>query len=517
MFNLLNQLKYVFLFLVMLAAFQFNLLRTSSDQQFKTWRDGSEALVLGKVLADIHGVDTAHSNMGFIAKSEVIKSADVLAAYPHVDNPYFIVVADLTDGNWTHGLSNFSNTFLLPLAASNELGYAKNEVFAGQNFTDNEGVSRTITNVKLAGNYTTVSYDGEQIISNDIPPQLTLEENRAYAYEPYPQQFGIQALAMSMAYKYLPFTNSVFALQLIMAVLMALVLTLLIRELRISVSPLLGMIFFVCMVGSPWVVAIARNLYWASFLWFLPMLAAMRAYRCSPGSRERIIAIGLYGGAIFLKCLAGYEYISSIVLMSLTIFMIDPFMVGTKNSIGQALRTVIIMGSVAVAGFCLAVLIHAFNRADTFAEGISQTLGWDALKYSALGRFTGVVNNGPVTPLSFVLNEYVNEWKTPVIFWFSNAPTFSALLFMTIISIATQFYTKDPNAKRDVAFVLLTALAPLSWFVLMQKHSAIHVHLNYVLWYFGFIPACVFVVVRTYAVVAYNLRIVRGSSNQLRV
>ncbi|MEI2829299.1 hypothetical protein [Pseudomonas mosselii] len=506
MFNYKDQIKYILAFLVMLAAFQINFFNTSSDQQFKTWRDGSEALVLGKILADVHDIETGHSNMGFIAKHEVIKSADILAAYPRVDNPKSTIIADLTDANWTHGLSNFANTFILPLAATNKLGYATNEVIDGQKFTDNEGIIRTITGVSLSGNYLTVTYSGPRMKQHGISPQIEIEEGRAYAYDPYPQQFGIQALAMSMAYKYLPFINSVSSLQLIMAAMMALVLTLLIRELEISLSPLFAIIFFACMVGSPWIVAISRNLYWASFLWFLPMLAAMRVYRYNPGSRERIITIALYGAAIFMKCLAGYEYISSIILMSLTIFMIEPFKAGSKTSTVQAMRTVIMMGAVGVAGFCLAVTIHSANRADTFADGITQTLGWDALKYSALGRFAGVADSGPIVPLSLILNEYVTEWKTPVLFWLSNTHTFITLLFLAFISIAAQLYTKNKNAKRDAALLFVTALAPLSWLILMQKHSAVHVHLNYVLWYFGFIPACVFVVARASSLLIRNMR-----------
>lgn len=506
--------RFVLAFLVMLAAFQINLFKTTSDSQFKTWRDGSEALVLGKIFADANGIDTGHSNMGFIERGESIKGPNVLAVYERIDTPAGLKTARISDAYWTNGFSKSSNKFLITMADTSILGYANNEVRVGQELTLPDGSERTINNIEKSGPYDIVSYSGEFVNPDSIKSEDTLKLSHEidFSFEQYPQQFGIQALALSFAYKYFPLVDSVFSLQFLMSAMMALVLTLMIREIGLTISTTFAAVFFVCMVGSPWVVAISRNLYWASFLWFLPTVMAMYAYRCPPSSRARLVAITLYGASIFLKCLAGYEYISSIVLMSLTIFMIDPFRASPILGMKTAIRMTVIMGMVAVAGFLIAVLVHATNRADTLAEGISQTLGWDALKYSAFGRLTGVVHSGPDIPLSFVISEYVNEWKTPVLLWVGGGNFFVTLLWLTGLSLFAQFYTRDVNARRDAALVLVTLLAPMSWFILMQKHSAIHVHLNYVLWYFGFIPACMFVVIRGYLLIACNLKELRRTT-----
>ncbi|MEG2912880.1 MAG: hypothetical protein RR897_14925 [Pseudomonas sp.] len=500
--------RFVLAFLVMLAAFQLNLFSTTSDFQFKTWRDGSEALVLGKIFADANGIDTGHSNMGFIQRGEPIKGPDVLAVYERIDTPTGIKTARISDEYWTNGFSKSSNKFLIPVANTNILGYADNEARIGQEITLPNGSVRIINNIEKSGPYNVVSYSGKFVDPDSIKNEDTfqLSNEIGFSFDQYPQQFGIQALLLSFAYKNLPFGDSVFSLQFLMASMMALVLTFMIREIGLTISTTFAAVFFACMIGSPWVVAISRNLYWASFLWFLPAVMAMYAYRCPPSSRAQLAAIAMYGASILLKCLAGYEYISSIVLMSLTIFMIDPFRANPILGMKAAIRMTVIMGMVAVAGFLIAVLVHAMNRADTLAEGISQTLGWDALKYSAFGRLTGVVQSGPDIPLSFVISEYFNEWKTPVLFWLDGSRVFSFLLLLTGLSIVAQFYTRDANARRDTALVLVSLLAPMSWFILMQKHSAIHTHLNYVLWYFGFIPACAFVIVRGYVLVACNLK-----------
>ena len=44
-------------------------------------------------------------------------------------------------------------------------------------------------------------------------------------------------------------------------------------------------------------------------------------------------------------------------------------------------------------------------------------------------------------------------------------------------------------SKKSFKFLFLTSLlAPLSWFIMAKGHSAIHLHINFVLWYITFIP-----------------------------
>ena len=38
-------------------------------------------------------------------------------------------------------------------------------------------------------------------------------------------------------------------------------------------------------------------------------------------------------------------------------------------------------------------------------------------------------------------------------------------------------------------------LATISWFVLAKAHSYIHTHMNYVLWYFGFVQVCLYILI----------------------
>lgn len=500
-------LLYFCTFVLLVAVFQFNILKTSSDFQFKTYRDGSEALVLGKIFSDAQGIDTGNSNMGFIEKGASTKSSDVLSVYQRIDHPKSITPLRLTDENWTNGFSNHDKAFVIPIASTASLGYASNELVLGQQLIFPDGQVREIVDILRIESFLNVSYSGERVYGVGLknPYIISVIEERPYVYDAYPQQFGMQAIALSWLYRHVPFMDSVFALQFLMAAALAAALALFIRELSVSISMTFAGVFFVSMIGSPWVVAVARNLYWASFLWFLPAIAAMMVYRAEPGTRNRLLMMALYGFTVFLKCLAGYEYISTIIIFSLCVFLIDPFKQVPVYGFKASMKAVFKLGCLAVLGFLFAVIVHALNRADTVAEGLSRTLGWDALKYSALGRMTGA-NSGPDISLSFVLSEYINEWKTPVLFWFGDKAFFSVMLFLTAISLAAQFYAKDCNFKRDAALLVVSAMAPLSWLILVPKHSAIHVHLNYVLWYLGLVPALVFIILRGCNLVFLSLK-----------
>lgn len=497
-------------FVLLLLAFQTNAFRTASETQFKTWRDGSEALVLGKVFADAQGIDTKGANLGFVERERVTKTADVLATYGRVDHPGGVLVSDVNDENWAHGFSIHSNAFLMLVAAKGELGYAADEVVVGREVVLPDGGRRTVTGISRSYNYLTVSYDGPTFDGKTLnrAAVIGVVDGRPFVFDPYSPQFGIQGAALSWAYRL--GLDSVNALQTLMSVAMALVLAALVRETSLTISRTYAAVLLACLVGSPWIVGVARNLYWAAFLWFLPAVVAMLVYRSQPG-RGRAALVALYGATIFLKSLAGYEYLSTIVLFSLVVFLVDPFrrvpVYGARKALGMAFG----LGVASVVGFGLAALLHSATRPE-LAAGLSNAVTWDALKYSALGRLTGTVNEKDLFPLAGVLNTYFNAWETPVLFWFEG---FVSLLVLAGLSLAALFYVRDPDAARDAALLGFSFLAPMSWFVLVQNHSGIHTWLNFVLWYFGLIPAAAYLVVRGALLVVRELKRARQRSRTL--
>lgn len=503
MLKLSTALIYPLLFLVLISIFQLNIINTTSEFQFKTYRDGSEALVLGKLFADENGISTPNSNLGFIEKDISQIDAGVLSVYERIENLSGISPLNITDQYWTNGFSNTQSAFVLGVANANVIGYMPDELVRGQKIEFLNGGIREVIDTNRQGNYLNVSYSGARIdgSEHEWPNTIKPLEKPTYLFDPYRQQFGVQGLVLSWVYTHIPLFTTVFSLQLLMAAALAATLLALAAQLSRSVSPLFGAIFIMTMIGSPWIVAIARNLYWVSFLWFLPAVFATMIYTSKQGSYKRSCLYILYFIAIVLKCLAGYEYITSIVILSLCILMVDPFRESPRYTLTNSIKSIFTLGLLSILGFSTAIILHADNRADTIAQGIEQTFSLDALKYSYLGKFAGSGQVGPGTPLLEILSKYVTEWNTPVVFWFQATSAFTWLIIMSLASLALQFYRKDPQRKRDTALLVVTALAPLSWLVIMQRHAAVHAHLDYVLWYFGFIPSVLFVIVRGLALI----------------
>jgi hypothetical protein len=488
---------YAILILFTTFVFSKNIIHSASEFQFRTYRDGSEALVLGKVFADKEGIPTDHANLGFIEKHTVTQSADVLAVYKRIDHPHAVIAEDLNDSQWNHGIGLYDAAFLLPRTNVATLGYAKNELAPNQNIRFFNGDVRTVTKVSYDERFVQVHYSGEILKGAEIGfphPVLVLDE-KSYVFGTYKAQYGLQGSVFSWLNRNVGFFATVDRMQLLGASLCAIVLVLLCREYRISFSKFLGAIFFVSIVTSPWIVSVARNIYWMPALWFLPALVSMWIYRCPEKSFIRKLLYLLFCLAIFLKCLTGYEYLSSIVLFSLAIFVIDPFLPTPRYQRSDAIKTILILSVLSVTGFVCALLIHASMRADTMMEGLRFTLQQDAVKYTSIAADGGLARSAEV-PLMNLLRTYVLDWHTPVVLWANYQFVFATLIVLALLSLVYQYLTSNIARHRDAVLIVVMLTAPLSWFVLMRGHSVIHAHLNYVLWYFGFIPSLLFVALR---------------------
>ena len=88
-------------------------------------------------------------------------------------------------------------------------------------------------------------------------------------------------------------------------------------------------------------------------------------------------------------------------------------------------------------------------------------------------------------------------------------------LFQVICIIPLGIFAYDfYNRKLDVIKVTLyifTFLTSISWIVLAKSHSYVHTFLNFVLWYFGFIQVCLYVLINQ----LINLKLKRNEEEHL--
>ena len=73
-----------------------------------------------------------------------------------------------------------------------------------------------------------------------------------------------------------------------------------------------------------------------------------------------------------------------------------------------------------------------------------------------------------------------------------NGNLFPLLSILPIFVFISDFHSN----KKNIGVVTLYALSffgSISWLVLAKSHSYIHTHINFIIWYFGFIQICIYI------------------------
>lgn len=288
-------------------------------------------------------------------------------------------------------------------------------------------------------------------------------------------------------------------LNLICALATASVLVLIVLLLRVKYNALFGGCFYITFALSPWVVNFARNLYWVEFTWFIPMAVGII---CSLKIDSRRWRLGCYLAAFISitgKCLCGYEYIS-VVMMGLVSFMVIDLLVAMvqkdRNKAKLLFRTVLFIGIIALAGFMTAISMHArLKGGGNIVEGIQIIIKDDVLRRTNgadLNEFDPVYWQSINASVWEVFCKYFH-FSTEIITGI--AGNLFPLLCVTPIVIFAYEYKRKQCDFQSIFMYIFFFLASISWFCLAKSHSYIHGHINYVLWYFGFVQTCFYVIV----------------------
>jgi peptidoglycan/LPS O-acetylase OafA/YrhL len=495
-----EQVIYITLILIAFLCFQFNILNTASAFQFKTHRDGSEALVLGKILADIKAIPVEKANLAFVRKGDGAPESDVLSAYERVNHSGRIVPLDLTDSNWNHGFANFGPIFLLKKTAIAEIGYGVNELRVGETIQFSNQERRLVTEVKIVDQYIHIVYSGARVNGNEIQNREIEVLDEVLKFQPYSKQFGLQGVILSFIYKWSPdILKSVSGLQGLAALLFSIFAVLVSRELSLLIDRRMGAVFFLCMIGSPWIVSIARNLYWMPALWLFPVYISFACFRYLKANRFEDKSLFVYGLlfaiSIGVKSLCGYEYLPTIFLFSLLPFFLD---IGSKPDLkirGCLWRCLSVISVAGVSGFLIAFVLHGALRSDELIRGLIETIRLDAFKYNAIGAVIGAPGFGIKSSYVELGARYIFGWDGAVLFGLAGTWIFPTLLFGSAAIVVNGIIRKSNDASRNAVLWISALLASMSWSILMKDHSIIHTHLNFVLWYLFFIPVAIYLII----------------------
>ncbi len=317
----------------------------------------------------------------------------------------------------------------------------------------------------------------------------------------YKSQYGLQGRVFRFLGRYIAPEEVISVLYLICCMSAALVFSVIVLLAAGRYNKRFAGCFFAVFWLSPWIIIFAKNLYWVEFTWFLPMAVGIFADWKIRNTPCRLISYVLAFLTVLLKCLCGYEYISTI-MMSLIAFLLIDFILAVlsndRKNTALYFRTIFVIGVMAVAGFVMAILIHApLKGGGSVISGVRNILTQDVLRsssgadYNDFGARYWPSFNSSVWE---VLCSYFH-FSTPVI---TGIPgSLFQLLCVTTLMLAGCDALRKKSYSGLIRYLVFFGTT-VSWFCLAKSHSYIHIHLNFVLWYFGFVQICLYILLEKF-------------------
>lgn len=481
------------------AALTWNYMYNSMDDQnskFPQFQADSETLVTGTIYAVQDGTWFRNQDeMGF----GLGRYYDLKGVFKKYGLSY------LTDTNWLNGYSRSEGALIV-----NSNDYSKSVVVEGNYISFNNGELFRIVKRKKAGDNLVIYLNTNNVLSpakygslDDITfYNKNLKVLKKSLITAYKSQYGLQGKLFRRLARYIEEEQTVEDLHLLCSLATASVFVLIVFLISQKYNNVMAGVFLITFWLSPWIVNFARNLYWLEFTWFIPMgLGLFCCWKIEKRSCRSASYVLIFI-AIFVKCLCGYEYISTIMMGMIAFPLVDlALAVANKNKpqIILLFRTIFIMGIISICAFMAAICVHASLRGGgDVISGIKFILEQDVL------RRTG---GGDMNDFDTIYWASFNAsvWETiKKYFHFSTeiitgitGNLFPLLCIVPLCIFTYEYYTKKLNIEL-IAMYLIFFFSSISWFCLAKGHSYIHTHMNYVLWYFGFVQICLYVIVNKF-------------------
>lgn len=483
-------------FLLLVTGMSWQYMFNSLDNKNTTFADfqaDSEALVSGTFIAERDGLWRSGSyGLGYYC--------NLTGSMNHYKTVTFI-----TDNNWREGYNRAQagicldrNDYTVVRAVEgNKVKFSNGEIFDIINIESNEW-------------YINIFLDSTEVLTpercGDIEDIIFCDPEGADLpagiLRLYPSQFGLQGKVFRQIAMRLEEENTLQCINLLCSIATAVVFMIIVIIINKKYNFLLAACFFVTFLLSPWVVNFARNLYWVEFTWFVPMMVGLFCAWKIDNQKCRVIS---YIGAfisILGKCLCGYEYISAIMMGLIAFLLVDLIVVAgkkDKHRIVLMFRTIVIIGACALIGFVAAICLHAIYTGNgNILVGIHNIIEGDALRRTSgadLNNFIDAlktVTDSQTASTWEVLSKYFH-FSTEVITGITGN-LFPILCVAPLAIFALEYHNTQLNLEK-LAFYIVFFLVSVSWLVLAKAHSYVHIHMNYVLWYFGFVQMCFYIII----------------------
>ncbi len=310
--------------------------------------------------------------------------------------------------------------------------------------------------------------------------------------EIYRSQFGLQGLMVSLLQWIfrLPATATLEIAETLMAAATAAVVIWLAIGLASHAGPGAAMVAVFLLGFSPPLVSGARNLYWAVPLMVLPLVATWSLYRMREFDaltlRRAVIVVG---ALVFLKCLCGYEYLSTLTLTPAVALTVVWASRGFANPRGFILHSATLFFVACVAFVCAAAVHFLFilwavgsfdvavaSIAERAASHISGANATDApLKYQhgIAGMVLMIIKY--LTFDAFFVGARVNVGEG------SYGLISISFVGVLVTAVLVALGASSHGVRRSVgmvAVVLAALIASVSWIIAARGHALHHFHVD---------------------------------------
>lgn len=408
----------------------------------------------------------------------------------------------LTDDYWNNG---YSRTEAAIIVISGP--YTQQIAAVGNTVGFSNGEELSITEVDDDNTNIIIKFDHKGILNplkyGDLDDAVFYDANHNRlpkgSVSAYTSQYGLQGKIFRHLTRFMNEDDMIDSLYLICSLLTAIVFVLICTILANKYNIVMAGCFYFVFWLSPWITCFARNLYWVEFTWFLPMLAGLFCAWKTEDKRCRWIAYASAYFTVLIKSLCGYEYLSTVMMGLISFLLVDAFVAAFRKDTKKLvllIKSIMVIGILALAGFLTAIVIHARLKGDgEILFGIKQII------YSDVLRRTG---GGDLNSINPVYWESLNAsvWETFCKYFKFNTQIitgvpgnlFSLLCIVPVFIFISDYRKHILNAELPVMYIVFF-ISSISWFCLAKGHSYIHTHISFVLWYFGFVQICFYVII----------------------
>ncbi len=317
----------------------------------------------------------------------------------------------------------------------------------------------------------------------------------------YYSQFGLQGVVLSAIMLATHADPVPFAYQAANAcsLLTAAVLALFFVSIARGLGPMtahLG-VFFTCL--SPILLRFAPSVYWCSFLLFAPFVCVWTLYPwCGRSFKGRLGLAAAVLLLVMLKCLCGYEFVTTIALSPVAAVVFHLVRAGEF----QLRRVLELVGWAAAgcAGFAVAMGLHVLQLVCLFGPSQPNVLLQTAQRRLYAGdprleaemHFSSSLLSWIPDKIEYPLNCFLHYFTLCAIVWPGGDHGVRLSLVCGVALVLAVYATAQrrqlsPQARALFFCLVVSLLTSLSWQVVAVNHMCVHFHLNQIVYWVPFL------------------------------